>query len=389
MHDGGVHHPSTSTSGASAGAVSPVVVNATHTGAGFFIIDKLGWLAGSGSRNIWQCFGGDREGSESPWETASRELLEETGILSEHLVSLAPPFFMRKDHHVYVLHIAMIRPAHADPALPMVTSRELTHFRHFTSFGDAFRSELGDGEMIHRRDIEPAFLVIAADIYRAISMQAQASPTSVSPRPASGGSSVGASIAVDAFGQLGGHSASSLDDGSLPRYPLLHESNYFDHEASGRKHARMLSNRISRDAGPIDAIGQASINRHVPDSKRRRIAAIGSRVRRTIDISGHRLAGLPDDPPPSVAFAATPTLLVPDEDQRWSFEFKDTAVDDDDLQLAALQATMDVAYSEPTVVNKETDLLSPPSGTSVPRLLVPRLPWRLLGQARNAVLGAY
>jgi len=363
MHDGGVHHPSTSTSGASAGAVSPVVVNVSHTGAGFFIIDKLGWLAGSGSRKIWQCFGGDREGSESPWETASRELLEETGILSEHLVSLAPPFFMRKDHHVYVLHIAMIRPAHADPALPRVTSRELTHFRHFTSFGDAFRSELGDGEMIHRRDIEPAFLAIAADLYRAISMQAQASPTTVSPRPTSGGSSVSSTF----------HSASSQDDGSLPRYPLLHESNYFDHEAGGRKHARMLSNRIARDAGPIDAIGQASINRHVPDSKRRRIAALGSRVRRTIDNGGHRLAGLPDDPSPSVAIAATPTSLVPDEDQRWSFEFKDTAVGDDDLALAALQATMGVVYSEPTVVIKETDLLSPPSGTSESKLLAPSL----------------
>ena len=57
---------------------------------------------------------------------------------------------------------------------PMVTSRELTRFRHFTSFADAFRSELDDGEIIHRRDIEPEFLVIAADIYRAISMRAQA-----------------------------------------------------------------------------------------------------------------------------------------------------------------------------------------------------------------------
>ena len=62
MHDSGVHHPSTSTIGASAGAVSPVVTNVTHTGAGFFVIDKHGWFAGAGSNNIWQSFGGNREG---------------------------------------------------------------------------------------------------------------------------------------------------------------------------------------------------------------------------------------------------------------------------------------------------------------------------------------
>ena len=62
---------------------------------------------------------------------------------------------MRKDRHVYVIHIAMIRSTHAHSAFPMVTSRELTRFRHFTSFSDAFHSELGDDELIHRRDIEP------------------------------------------------------------------------------------------------------------------------------------------------------------------------------------------------------------------------------------------
>ena len=251
----GAHHPSTSTIGASAGPISPVVENVSHTGAGFFLIDKHGWLAGAGSSKIWQSFGGEREGTESPWQTASRELLEETGIPSEHLVSLAPPFFMRKDHHVYVLHIVMIRSTHASSAFPMVTSRELTRFRHFTSFNDAFHSELGDGELVHRRDIEPAFLVIAADIYRAISMRAQAAATTTAPRPALGGPSVGASAAV-----------SSTDDAStsdaLLLYPLLRESNYFDHEASGRKHARVLPNRVAREATWIDAVGQHEMNRN-------------------------------------------------------------------------------------------------------------------------------
>ena len=52
MCDGGAHHPSTSTYGVSAGAVSPKVATGPHTGAGFFIIDKHGWLAGAGADNI-------------------------------------------------------------------------------------------------------------------------------------------------------------------------------------------------------------------------------------------------------------------------------------------------------------------------------------------------
>ena len=265
MHNGGVHHPSTSTIGVSAGAVSPVVANVTHTGAGFFIIDKHGWLAGAGSSNIWQSFGGKREGTESSWQTASRELLEETGIPSEHLVSLAPPFVMRKDSHIYAIHIVVVRSTHAGSTFPMVTSRELARFRHFTSFSDAFHSELGDGELMHRRDIEPAFLVIAADIYRAISMRAQAAATTTSPRPASGGSSVGASAAVSSTDNA------STSDALLP-YPLLHEANYFNHEASGRKHARMLLNHVAREATWIDAVGQHEMNRKFRDgdSKRKR-----------------------------------------------------------------------------------------------------------------------
>ena len=363
MHSSGVHHPSPSTIGASAGAVSPVVANVSHTGAGFFIIDKRGWLAGAGSSNIWQSFGGNREGTESPWQTASRELLEETGIPSEHLVSLAPPFFMRKDSHVYVLHIAMVRSTHAASTFPMVTSRELTRFRHFTSFGDAFQSELGDDEIVHRRDIEPAFLKVAAEVYRAVLMRAQAAATTTSLRPASGGSSVGASSAVSSTDN------SRTSDALLP-YPLLHESNYFDHEASGRKHARMLSNRVAREGTWRDALGQHEMNRKFRDgdSKRKRAditrrMAQSSQMRRVIDNVGHKLAGLPGDPPLSPVTAAGPTVLVPDTDQRWSFEFKNWSETEVEQELAALQTSVDGSYSAPAVADREPDLLSPPSGT--------------------------
>lgn len=195
---GGARHPEPATSGASDGAVNPRVVRSaavpaqpivdtspSHTGAGFFVIDALGWLAGANARNIWQDFGGDRNGTESPWDTAAREMQEETGLLSTMLETLAPPFWVRKDHHVYVLHLARIRPSTA--AAPVI-SAELTRFKHFTSFGDKFASELEPGEMIHRRDLEPEFLVIAAEAFRALAMRAsgesQPSPPTQPPSSA-------------------------------------------------------------------------------------------------------------------------------------------------------------------------------------------------------------
>ena len=184
-------------------------------------------------------------------------------------------------------------------------------------------------------------------------MRAQAAATTTSPRPASGGSSVGASAAVSS------NDNASAGDVLLP-YPLLHESNYFDHEASGRKHARMLSNRIAREATWIDAVGQQhEMNRKFRDgdSKRKRInitreMAKSSQVRHVIDNVGHRLAGLPDSPPSNVALAVGPTVLVPDEDQRWSFEFKDWSEDQVEQAPATLQTAVESTYSAPAVVNK-------------------------------------
>ena len=195
-------------------------------------------------------------------------------------------------------------------------------------------------------------------------MRAQAAATTTLPRPASGGSSVSASAAVSSTDKA------SAGDVLLP-YPLLHESNYFDHEASGRKHARMLSNRIARDATWIDAVGQHKMNRKFRDgdSKRKRInitreMAKSSQVRHVLDNVGHQLAGLPDNPPSNVALAVGPTVLVPDEDQRWSFEFKDWSEGQVEQELATLQTAVESTYSAPAVVNKEAVLLSPPSGKS-------------------------
>ena len=151
----------------------------------------------------------------------------------------------------------------------------------------------------------------------------------------------------------------------------------------------MLSNRVAREATWIDAIGQDRMNRKFTDNdskrKRNKITrdmARSSRIRVVNDDVGHRLAGLPDNPPLTTVTVAGPTVLVPDEDQRWSFEFKDWSEDKVAQELAALEASIDAAYTAPVVVNSENDLLSPPSGT-----FEPTLSSRLVGQARNALPG--
>jgi hypothetical protein len=104
------------------------------------------------------------------------------------------------------------------------------------------------------------------------------------------------------------------------------------------------------------------------DSKRKRNkvtrdAAISTRVRVVNDDVGHRLAGLPDSPPLTTVTVTGPTVLVPDDDQRWSFEFKDWSEAQVEQELATLQTAVEAAYSAPAVANVETALLSPPSGT--------------------------
>ena len=392
MCDGGAHHPSTSTFGVSAGAVSPVVANSPHTGAGFFIVDKHGWLAGAGSRNIWQSFGGNRKGNESPWQTASREMLEETGIPSEHLVSLAPPFRMRKDDHVYVLHIATIHSTHSDSTFPMVTSRELTRFRHFTSFGDAFRSELADGEIVHRRDIEPAFLEIAARIYRAISMRAQAAanvsprldPSDSTPAVASTAQQPAANASSDATSPQpnGPTTRPSLGDG----YAALHSSNFVEHSTASRLHARLVSHRVHilerKRSVAIDARGQLAIDKGLrkSDTPARRATLSSDQaqqtlIRRRTGHANHGLAGLPNDPPAQSAAPTGPVQFVPRKTNEFSSANEPPSLmtgdeewppDDDDSAVDARQ---------PASENART---SPPLGTS-PRAL----PTTGLGPCRN------
>ena len=133
----------------------------------------------------------------------------------------------------------------------------------------------------------------------------------------------------------------------LQQYPRVTSVDYFDQEASGRKQARLLASEISRRATWIDAKGQQHLNERLRtnNNDRRRLQlttrqAVASKMRRTCDYNGWALAGLPDDPPPSPAEATGPITLVPDAEQRWSFQFNEPNESEVDEYLTALRSDM-------------------------------------------------
>ena len=140
----------------------------------------------------------------------------------------------------------------------------------------------------------------------------------------------------------------------LQQYPRVTNVDYFDQEASGRKQARLLAGEISRRATWIDAKGQQHLNERLRtnNNDRRRLQltrrqAVASNCRRTCDNNGWALAGLPDDPSPSPAEATGPITLVPDAEQRWSFQFNEPEESEVDEYLTALRSDMSMASRRP------------------------------------------
>ena len=125
------------------------------------MLSDLGWLAGLDSLNRWQDVGGNREGSESPWQTAAREFEEEAGISANLLASLAPPYRMVKNEHIYVIHAAKLLPG----APPLRTNNEILAHKHFTGFLNKFADEIVAPSIVHRRVLDPEFLAIVCKIH--------------------------------------------------------------------------------------------------------------------------------------------------------------------------------------------------------------------------------
>jgi 8-oxo-dGTP pyrophosphatase MutT (NUDIX family) len=149
------------TADAAAHPSEPNLHATSHTGAGVFVLSDLGWLAGLDSSNRWQDFGGHKEGSESPWQTAAREFEEEAGISANLLVSLAPPYRMVKNEHIYVIHVAKLLPG----APPLRTNNEILAHKHFTGFLNKFADEIVAPSIVHRRVLDPEFLAIVCKIH--------------------------------------------------------------------------------------------------------------------------------------------------------------------------------------------------------------------------------
>ena len=129
MHDDGVRHPCPSTIEVSAGAVNPDVATGAHAGlVSSLSTNTVGLLA-----LVPKIFGRvSAANAKAMGHRGKRRLVRclRKRDPAEHLVSLAPPFYMRKNAHVHVLHIARVRSLHSDSPTP---SRELARCKHFTS----------------------------------------------------------------------------------------------------------------------------------------------------------------------------------------------------------------------------------------------------------------
>ena len=196
--------------GPAAPLARPAEAPTTHprahfTGAGFFLINTNGWVAGLGKNGLWQDFGGRREQNESPIQTAARELQEETGIDASTVRMLAPPYWMRKDEHVYVIHIARV----ADTVWPE-RSNELTVFTELKQFWSGFEGETNTA--VHRRVLDRPFLAAAGRIHTEIERNGRTSRrTTPTAAPAT------TQVRKDSGRSRGEGSATSLDPKTLPR----------------------------------------------------------------------------------------------------------------------------------------------------------------------------
>lgn len=122
----GAHHPYP-TMEASVGAISPntsyqqpprqVEHTVEHdeqvdfTGAGVLVIARPGALLGRAG-HIWQEYGGDRERTETPSQTAFRELQQESGLAAEHAeLFREEPIWVRHAGYHHAVLIAILSDA--------------------------------------------------------------------------------------------------------------------------------------------------------------------------------------------------------------------------------------------------------------------------------------
>ena len=149
---------------------------------------------------------------------------------------LAPPYWMRKDEHVYVIHIARV----ADTVWPE-RSNELTIFTELKRFWSGFEGETNTA--VHRRVLDRPFLAAAGRIHTEIEHNARTSRrTTPTAAPAT------TQVRKDSGRSRGEGSATSLDPKTLPR--VCGNRNHNQHQEDCDRTHQPLSepHRVLRNA---------------------------------------------------------------------------------------------------------------------------------------------
>ena len=135
------------------------------SGASVFVVCQHGALMGCAG-GIWQDFGGRRDGNETPYETAFRELHEEIGLTASHIDVLPdqPLWVVHAGyrHAVYVATLSEANRLRPDWEL----GDELDSYRNdFVDFANFFADDMVGSELVHRRIKNREIFDLASSAY--------------------------------------------------------------------------------------------------------------------------------------------------------------------------------------------------------------------------------
>ena len=132
-----------------------VDADGNFSGASVFVVCQHGALMGCAG-GIWQDFGGRRDGNETPYECAFRELEEEIGLTASHVDVLPdqPVWVVHAGyrHAVFVATLSEANRLRPDWNLGDEETPELDTYRNnFRDFANFFANDMVGDEFVHRR----------------------------------------------------------------------------------------------------------------------------------------------------------------------------------------------------------------------------------------------
>ena len=132
-----------------------VDADGNFSGASVFVVCQHGALMGRAG-GIWQDFGGRRDGNETPYETAFRELREEIGLTASH-VDILPdqPVWVCHAGYRHAVFVATLSEANrlrpdwnnGDEETPELDAYSCS----FVDFANFFADDMFGTEFVHRR----------------------------------------------------------------------------------------------------------------------------------------------------------------------------------------------------------------------------------------------